>query len=232
MEQRPIPEPRFAWGSRRQIAVALGVVVTAIVSLGALAFGVLLPLLLDNQQPEFTGRPKEILANLILLTYSLFFVYAVLVRWARVPWRELGWGSNHWKRDLALGLLGHALTQVVFLTYMASHGLTLRAYLEMVSHFPISRRLAALVIAIQAPLLEESVYRGYLQRGIEGRTGAWAAVLLTALVFSISNLRFDPAHLLMNFSYGLIWGVLRMKTRGLVAPAFAHSLNWVVNAGV
>ena len=136
------------------------------------------------------------------------------------------------ERDLALGLLGHVLTQTVFLTYMTSHGLTLPAYLEMVGQFSISRRLAALVIAIQAPILEESIYRGYLQRGIEARTGAWGAILLTALVFSVSNLRFDPAHLLMNFSYGLVWGLLRMRTRRLVAPAFAHSLNWVVNAGL
>ena len=151
MDETPKLEPRFAWGSNRQIAVALGVVATAIVSLGALAFGVLLPLLLDNQQPEFTGRPKEILANLILLTYSLAFVYVVLVRWARVPWSELGWGSENWKRDLALGLLGHVLTQTVFLTYMTSHGLTLPAYLEMVGQFSISRRLAALVIANRRP---------------------------------------------------------------------------------
>jgi hypothetical protein len=66
-----------------------------------LAFGVLLPLLLDNEQPEFTGRPKEIVANLIILAYSLMIVYAVLVRWARVSLRELGWASENLKRDLA-----------------------------------------------------------------------------------------------------------------------------------
>jgi membrane protease YdiL (CAAX protease family) len=193
---------------------------------------VLLPLLLDNQQPEFTGRPKEILANLILLAYSLTFVHLVLVRWAGVSWRELGWDGRNWKRDLALGLLGHALTQIVFLTYMSSHGVTLPVYFETIGQFSLSRRFAALVIAVQAPVLEESLYRGYLQRGIEARTGAWGGVLLTALVFSVSNARFDLAHLLINFSYGLVWGLLRMKTGRLVAPALAHSLNWVVNAGL
>jgi len=232
MTAPPARSPRFDWGSNAQIGFALGAIVLATGTLIALAFGVLLPLLLKDQRELFTGSPRELLSNAILLAYSVLFVGLVIVRFGRVSLRELGWVPDRLGRDLGWGLLAHALTQAIFLGVMALQGQGALSLFTTLVHFSLARRGEALLIAAQASFLEESLYRGFLQRGLRARTTPWRAVSLTAALFALAHLRFDPLHLLTNFAYGLVWGWLRERTGSLFAPAFAHSLNWAVNAGL
>jgi membrane protease YdiL (CAAX protease family) len=76
-----------------------------------------------------------------------------------------------------------------------------------------------LVAALGAALSEEFVFRGILQRSLESRLAAWAAILITAAVFALLHTiwRTPPALVL-----GIFLGVLYWRTRSLVLPMLAH----------
>jgi membrane protease YdiL (CAAX protease family) len=47
-------------------------------------------------------------------------------------------------------------------------------------------------------------------------------------VFSLYHLRFRPTSLVVLFAFGAVYGALRERRGGLVAPAIAHGLVWAV----
>lgn len=75
------------------------------------------------------------------------------------------------------------------------------------------------VVALLAPVVEELVFRGFLLEALRGR-GQAAAVLLSAIAFSLAHLR------LFQFRYyllmGAAFGVLYWR-RGLLASVSAHA---------
>jgi membrane protease YdiL (CAAX protease family) len=76
-----------------------------------------------------------------------------------------------------------------------------------------------LIVAVGAAVSEEFVFRGILQRSLASRFGAWAAILITSLVFALLHTiwRLPPALIL-----GVFLGVLYWRTQSLVLPMISH----------
>jgi membrane protease YdiL (CAAX protease family) len=79
--------------------------------------------------------------------------------------------------------------------------------------------LGFLVIVVAAPVVEELVFRGFLAESLR-RKGRWAAVVLSAVAFSLAHLS------LIQFRYylvmGMVFGFLYWR-RGLVGSIAAHA---------
>lgn len=73
------------------------------------------------------------------------------------------------------------------------------------------------------PVMEEVVFRGYLQSALARRMPAWAAITITSVVFTLGH---GPAVLWpMYFLYSVAWGWIFVHTRSLQAAIASHVLS-------
>lgn len=73
---------------------------------------------------------------------------------------------------------------------------------------------------------EELVWRGLAIDLFSKSLGRWGAVLLASLLYVLPQIAFrSPLLVIVALSCGLVWGGLRVWTRGLLAPLVAH-LTW------
>ena len=80
--------------------------------------------------------------------------------------------------------------------------------------------ILALVVG---PVMEEVVFRGYLQSALARRMPGWGAVLITSFVFMAGH---GPTILWpMYFIYSVAWGWIFMHTGSLKTAIFIHMLS-------
>jgi membrane protease YdiL (CAAX protease family) len=81
-----------------------------------------------------------------------------------------------------------------------------------------------LVLAlVVGPVMEEVVFRGYLQSALGRRMPGWCAISITSLVFMAGH---GPIILWpMYFIYSVAWGWIFMRTKSLGMAIFIHMLS-------
>jgi membrane protease YdiL (CAAX protease family) len=81
-----------------------------------------------------------------------------------------------------------------------------------------------LVLAlIVGPVMEEVIFRGYLQSALTRRMPGWTAILITSLLFMAGH---GPTILWpMYFIYSVAWGWILMHTRSLKMAIAIHMLS-------
>ncbi len=79
-----------------------------------------------------------------------------------------------------------------------------------------------LTVVLVAPLIEEALFRGLLLRGLLRNYGPLWAVLITAVLFSLSHLL--PVQFLGAFGFGLLLGWVYLRTRSLWPCIIAHAI--------
>lgn len=85
------------------------------------------------------------------------------------------------------------------------------------------RALPLLFLVVAA---EELVWRGVAIDLFSKSFGPWRAMLFSALLYVLPQLALrSPLLIIVAFLCGLLWGSLRVRTRGLAAPLIAH-LVW------
>lgn len=89
--------------------------------------------------------------------------------------------------------------------------------------------VAALVAVFLGPLIEELLFRGFLQGFLEPHLGLRGALVATSAVFASLH---GLAGLPILFVLSLFLGWLQQRTRSLWVPWFAHALNNAVMLGL
>lgn len=81
-----------------------------------------------------------------------------------------------------------------------------------------------LVLALMiGPVMEEVVFRGYLQSALARRMPAWAAITITSFLFMLGH---GPIILWpMYFIYSVAWGWIFLRTRSLKTAIAIHILS-------
>ena len=81
-----------------------------------------------------------------------------------------------------------------------------------------------LVLALMiGPVMEEVVFRGYLQSALARRMPAWAAITITSFLFMLGH---GPTILWpMYFIYSVAWGWIFLRTRSLKTAIAIHILS-------
>jgi hypothetical protein len=81
--------------------------------------------------------------------------------------------------------------------------------------------LLVAVVAVGAPVMEELVYRGLLQRSAAALVGPWSALVATSLLFAV--IHFSPVEYPGLFLAGLLFGGCLAVTGRLGPAVIAHA---------
>ncbi len=87
---------------------------------------------------------------------------------------------------------------------------------ELVTEYPINFILPLLY----APFMEEIIFRKILIDGLRGKIGIVLAVVVSSLLFGLAH--FEPTHLLVYTTMGLILSIVYVKTGRIVVTMLAH----------
>ena len=219
----PVPAPPRGEG----LGFALSAVALQTVLFVA-KFAVLAPLV-DPDNP-FKPTPLAFVLCLALEgAGAALVVWLWLGRVGGLSLARLGWKLSPWSRNLGEGAAGFLLAALFLLALLAATGAdpVQEARAWLLDPTPADRALW-LLIGICAPFTEESVFRGALQPALTRKLGRIAAVAAMAVIFSLYHLPRSPVPFLGRLLCGLVFGVLRERTGGLLAPWTAHLLVWFV----
>lgn len=82
-----------------------------------------------------------------------------------------------------------------------------------------------LALIVAAPLAEETVFRGFLFKGLRhSRVGAAGAIVIPSLIWSSIHLQYDLYGIATIFVAGLLLGLARLRTGSLYVPLALHGL--------
>ena len=108
--------------------------------------------------------------------------------------------------------------------------------LQQLVDSPIDGWLLVMVglVVLVIPVLEEVMYRGILQRSLDGLgLGRWPAILLASAIFALVHAGAVPWHALPAlFVLSIGFGLAYERTRSLAAPIVMHILFNTANVGL
>jgi hypothetical protein len=83
-----------------------------------------------------------------------------------------------------------------------------------------------LKVAIIAPIIEETLFRGIIMHGLMKNYKSWYAILISAILFSLFHL--NPWQMSYTFFLGLFIGWIMTRTRSLPLCIITHSINNII----
>lgn len=127
-------------------------------------------------------------------------------------------------RKLVFILLGALL--LFDLAYQYAFGLDLQTYISeplqaLATAHPFSFVAFVLAITVGAPLVEELLFRGYLQTALSQRVSPWVAILISTSIFTL--IHFDVEAAPPIFAAGLCLGYVFHKTQSLWPAIVLHA---------
>jgi membrane protease YdiL (CAAX protease family) len=89
-----------------------------------------------------------------------------------------------------------------------------------------------LLAVVTAPVAEEIIFRGFIMRGWStSRLGMIGAIVLSSAAFAVVHLQYNPLTMLMVFTLGLHFGVMRWRSGSTTLPIMLH-MAWNLAASV
>jgi membrane protease YdiL (CAAX protease family) len=167
-----------------------------------------------------------ILRDLSLLALILFFLWR-----NREPIVQVGWTSRHVWRDIILGVV--LFVPTFYGTALLDQFLTSIGFSSPSTPLPsleptrtTAEMLLALVLVAVVALTEETMFRGYLMLRFRTVTASpvWS-LLLAAVVFSLGHGYEGTAGVVTVGTMGLIFGLVYVWRKSLVAPMTMHFLQ-------
>jgi membrane protease YdiL (CAAX protease family) len=212
-------------------------------SLRAVVGGVLVALIAANVWPLLLVTLPPALAAAAELAFLAGYVWW-FAGLAPGPWRtqrrELGRARRLSGADWTWGLVAalsfaatvHAAMVVLFRLVPFPAAAFRAGYdLGFIPGLPL-KWLACVISALSAGVCEEMGFRGYLQRPLEKRHGAVAAIAISGAVFTLMHLNKSWALLAMTpivFGAGLMLGTLARASASLVFATLGH---WAMDIGL
>lgn len=84
------------------------------------------------------------------------------------------------------------------------------------------RGLLVLTVLFQAPLLEESIFRGIIFRGLSTAMPVWSAMVISGAFFALVHV--NAASFVAVWFLGIVFAWLYQRTRTILAPMTLHFL--------
>lgn len=167
-------------------------------------------------------EPTYPIGHLVLAAASLApFVLALALRGQ--PVRAIGWGAQTLRPALIMG---------VSLGLLA---LFLRGKVFTIINGLDAAQANALVYWLLIGLVEETIFRGYLQLRLVSTWGQWPGILVTALLYAVwhmprilSQPQTTESAVLqigLTFVQGIVLGYLMQRTGHVLAPGLYHGIS-------
>jgi membrane protease YdiL (CAAX protease family) len=138
-------------------------------------------------------------------------------------------GSLSWVRTMAISvvaLIAATGFNHLYATYIIP-GMPMQddmaKLLASIPRTPLNISMGFLAIAGAAPLIEEVLFRGLLQRSFAHKMPAWAAIMLSAFAFSLVHLQ--PYAIPALMAIGVAFGYIYHKTGSLRVTILLHMIN-------
>lgn len=130
---------------------------------------------------------------------------------------------------------GATLLRWLLYTVLCGAGLELVTHLAgypsipdwMIQVYESAASLPLLLVAVvaAAPVVEETVFRGFFLEGVRrSRLGPPGAVLLAALAWALTHVQYEAYYVGQVFCLGLLLGAARVRTGSLWVPIAMHAL--------
>jgi membrane protease YdiL (CAAX protease family) len=138
------------------------------------------------------------------------------------------WGNLTWKRSLVIGLVAAILDVLIVDGILYCRGGKEYLHFFAKNEFLLGNIIQSGNDMIAGPLLEEFLYRGYLQTLLQPITPVFSVVVTAAIfAFSHTNLPFPEAKFLVFLEYlpgSIILSLIRQRTKSIVSCILAHAL--------
>jgi hypothetical protein len=212
------------------VAMALiGAFLVSIVLVGVFAAFGMTPSMLQNST---NNKSLFLIVNQAVLSLGLlgYLAAQIRVRFQSPFWRTIGWRSLQTgaipRRVVYLSLIlgGFGLSLLV---QLASAALQTKAKLPIQEYFqdPRSALLLMLMSILLAPLVEETIFRGYIYPVLARSFGVGASVLITGTLFGLLHapqLWGGWGQILLLIGVGIIFTAARPISRTVVASYILH----------
>ena len=215
----------------RDVFVSLAGVLLGLL-LGSMLCQLLLSLVYGGSIPDVAWILGGMTVNPIVFGGCAVF-FATLMTPA--PREALGFSkARHWWLVLGV-LLAGLVSQAMFLWIQGQASSMDTGSIEKITQASQSPGITGIgvvfAIVVLAPLAEELFFRGWLFHGVQHVWGTAAAVVGTALAFSLVHA--DPAHIfaILPLAFWLSW--MRAATGSIWPCILAHFINnslWVISA--
>lgn len=161
----------------------------------------------------------------------VFSVLAALLHINKFKWSSIGWRwPKSWKFLISLPLIIMAYMAVsVSLTMLAQQYLPgFRADEVQDVGFknlanPLALSLAFISLVVLTPILEETIFRGVLFKGLRKRTSFWLTALATSLLFALAHGQWNVA--IDTFAMGMVCAYVVEKTDSILPSILIHALK-------
>lgn len=183
---------------------------------------------LTNPTPLGLAHLNLILAGLIP---TVFFI-SWLLHGLKPGWRTSVMPRMRWKFFvvcLGLSMVALFVTLLVAAVMPAASQAEGSAELSgQVNDFTTTTMQFVLVVLFLTPLQaagEEYAFRGYLTQVFGGHFPTWVAIVVPSVLFALAHGAQDPPVFVDRFAFGIVAGILVVKTGGLEAGIAMHVLN-------
>jgi len=142
--------------------------------------------------------------------------------------RGIGWGVLAWLAVIAIMLIIAGVTYALGKTPGQSNSFPTSDQIAEIGHLPFLLSLWLLLVVV-APVAEETLFRGFIHRGLVGPLGTASTIVLTSIVFGVLHKwGFGWDRVVAITALGMLLGRLRHRTGGTTVPMIAHAtLNFI-----
>lgn len=198
------------------------VIVFFLIAVGGIGVGMLLQIagtLLGFDVASVNPLVSYILPIIPALLY-IFFLPAATAD--AVPLQNGQWGKIH--PIAAYPLLAIATIAMGFVSEPLSSWLPMPDHIKAIFEKILSDSFWALMTTVvAAPILEEFLLRGIIERGLLHWLSPWKAILWSAFFFAVIHL--NPWQAIGAFIAGILFGWIYWRSRSLSACIFVHMIN-------
>lgn len=191
--------------------------------------GYLMAVLAGYVSAENESMPSVLVMVSKLVSTALVVTWA-LRRWGNEKWGALGYAGFR-PAVLPLAFLPIILAVPIFISEVdnllraldSANGLDDWQFAPDLGELIGNSWMGVALAVIIGPLVEEIVFRGVILRGLLGRWPQWAAITVSAAMFTVMH--FNPAQAPVALLLGMILGWVYARTRSLGLVFVAHALN-------
>lgn len=193
----------------------------------------------DSNVTEVKKVPWSPLAAVLYAAFIYFtaqFLASLII--SKSSLRTIGWRGLRW-RDVVFALAGFAL-------YFVGYAVVLTIATHIFPAINVDQKqelgfqdtsgninlfLTFLSLVVLPPIVEETVFRGFVFSGLKNKLPFIYAAIATSLLFASAHLQYGSGKPLLwiaaidTFTLSLVLCYLRQKTGGLWAGIFLHALK-------
>jgi membrane protease YdiL (CAAX protease family) len=233
--KQPAEDLRISWSWLHLVAfVVFGAFSLALVQV-VLLLHYVPPRSLSNQREleRIVLSKPQLAVGTMVIWYALvlLFLYVTLAVFHNVPfwrslgWRKLGWREGRWPRSPWLYLGGGCVLSMLVFVVTAKMQPPENIPIEELFHYKNTALLFMAMAVLVAPLVEETVFRGYLYPLFAKSFGVVASILVTGTLFGLmhgAQLGWTWQLVSVLICVGVVFTFVRARTGSVFASFLLH----------